>query len=680
MRRPSYAVVSYSLLVLALFGLIVGGLRSKIPQPPLNRLRFESSEYLVQGSHSEVDWRPLEPSAFAVARRTGRPILLLIGVPWSKTAREADEQVFSDRDIVSFLNRYMVCIRIDAETEPKWLTAFLPVRRVATPMPVGFQVWFLTPEGQLFDNGGEIGTLKSIDPDTFGDILVRARERLRDIRAGSPNAPIPGADQAADKELLTQSAFNARLDLVKMDEETQAQVAANWGGLMRFGRIRPSPQTLQCLLLRGRYGEFRKMANAMIGSPLVDWLDGGFYRSYVATVPRSLEFDKLAVSNAELMGVLAKAGVILKEPLYTRLAKDTFDSLVQDFVQNGIVVGCQVGDEGPQGRSSRNSFSPRRLREVLSPSEREIARKQLNLRVETNRFMSVWLSDPFHAFDEGGGVAEVLEKLRRARTSEAQFAGRRQVDVHGYVVARLFECARLWGDEARILQAQELFTRLDWFLAGDDVRHTIESGVPDDPYVGDYLAYADAALQCYLAMGSAEVLQSGIRVLKRARFLFETASGVWQMSQPTKDPLGPRDVDVPEVLDLARESCMSQAIRLCNSYGRLFRDPSLLQAAQSASGQFSNLAGNLGMDGAGLVCSLLKVIDDTYVVVSGPHAISRANEIYRAIPTRLVVPAVGSFKAPGAEGIFLIKNGLPTRVKNADEAIAGAASIFKVPG
>jgi uncharacterized protein YyaL (SSP411 family) len=422
------------------------------------------------------------------------------------------------------------------------------------------------------------------------------------------------------------------------------------------------------------------MANAMIASPIVDWLDGGFYRSYIATVPVSLEFDKLAVSNAELMTVFAKAGVILKDPLYTKLAKDTFDCLVRDFVQNGIVAGCQLGDEGPQGRSARNSFSPRRLRETLSPAEREVARTSLKLKVETNRFMSAWLSDPAQVLDESGAAFQVLEKLKKARSGEAHFAGKRQIDIHGYVVARLFECARLWGDERRLLQAQELFTRLDWFLAGDDVRHTIEEGVPDEPYVGDYLAYSDAALQCYLTMGSSEVLHSGMKVLKRARFLFETSPGIWQMSKPTKDLLGPRDIDVPEVLDLARESCMAQAIRLCNNYGRLFRDPALMQAARSAAGQFSNLAGNLGMDGAGLVCSQLKVLDDAYVIVSGPNAISKANEIYRAIPTRLVVPAIGALKAPGEDGIYLMKNGLPTQVDSFLQAIAGAPSIYKIPG
>src|SRR5688500_17595267 len=141
MKKPSYAVVSYALVGIAVFGLIVESLRSSIPPNDLNRLRFEQAEFLVQGSRSEVDWRILEPAAFAEARRTGRPILILIGAPWSREARIADLQIFADREVVSFLNRYMVCIRIDAQADPRWMGAFLPLRRASLPMRNGFQVW-----------------------------------------------------------------------------------------------------------------------------------------------------------------------------------------------------------------------------------------------------------------------------------------------------------------------------------------------------------------------------------------------------------------------------------------------------------------------------------------------------------------------------------------------------------
>jgi uncharacterized protein YyaL (SSP411 family) len=430
---------------------------------------------------------------------------------------------------------------------------------------------------------------------------------------------------------------------------------------LRHGRVKPVPGVLQYLLLTGRTAEFRRIADSMIKSPIVDWLDGGFYRAYGPLGSRTLEFDKVSTTNAELMTVFAKAGVLLKVPLYQQVAKACFDNLAERMVQSGIVAGCQVGDEGPQGRSARNSFSPKRLRELLTPVEQQIAADRLRLRADANRFMSVWPESPDDGFREGSAVSRVLAKLRSARTGNPTLAGLRQLDVHGFVVARLLECARLWGDAERLLVVDELFERLDWFLAGDDVRHTLESNVPAEPFLGDYLAYADAALHHYLAFGRNSSLQRGMRVLLRARFLFESGTpGVWQMTFQEKGTLEPRDVDVPEILDLVRESCSAQAIRLCNSYGRILRNAELLQAAQSSVAQYSAPLAQVGLDGAGMFCSSAKVLDDTHAVVVGPGSAKLADRLYRLAPHRLVAPALGDVETAFqsmAAGIYIISSG-----------------------
>src|SRR6185503_2159607 len=120
---------------------------------------------------------------------------------------------------------------------------------------------------------------------------------------------------------------------------------------------------------------------------------------------------------------------------------------------------------------------------------------------------TIRLKDVSSAFEVGGPVSSVLKKLRSAPSADRHFTGKRLLDVHGYSVARMLECARLWGDADRLSEADDLFSRMDWFLAGDDVKHSLEPGIPDKPCLADYLAYADAALQHFLAFGRADSLE-----------------------------------------------------------------------------------------------------------------------------------------------------------------------------
>lgn len=677
MKKPSYTVVSLSLVILSVFGLLVERLRPLIPPPRANRLQYETGEFLQQGAHSEVDWRTLSPAAFAEARRTGKPVMLFIGTPWSKTARDADDLVFSDREVVSFLNRYLVSLRIDGQADPKWLTAYLPLRRSTVPTLYGCQIWFLTPEGQLFDNGNELGTTRAVDPTEFSQILVRVRERLRAIRAGGPLAPVPGADQAADRNALVSPSFPVAYDFDRFERAFVSEANLPAGGFVRYGRVRIQPTVLSYLLLTGHYPELKAMLESILQGPLVDWLDGGFYRTYVPGPRSEVEFDKMSSENADLMMLFARSAILLREPNFRKIAEQTFDCLAGEFVQSGFVAGCRVGDNVARGRSARQSFSPKRLREILTPEQLDLAHQFLGLRTAENRSMSVRARDYRKLISGDPKIEQILEKLRNSRRGLETFAGKRQLDIHGYVVARLLECARLWNDETRLRIADDLFSRVDWFLAGDDVQHSLEEGASTEAYLGDYLAYADACLQYYLAFGRADALDRGFKVLRRARFLFENdVPGVWRLSLPKNDPLWPKDVDVPEILDLGRVSATAQAMRLCHTYGRLLRESAdanasergvaaleLLQAGVSTASQMSVLSTNFGADSAGIMTAALRFGDDAYVLVVGRDCLRISHRLASRLPTRLVAPVLGSVHPRLQEqppGCYLVSGGQTT--------------------
>ncbi len=648
MQRPKFTVVSSLVVALAALGGLARVAVRDLPPEELNRLQYEASEFQRQASRHPVDWRTFGTEAFVEARRSGKPVLLLIGAPWSAAAREADRVLFNDPDAYALLNQRFICVRVDAEEDPAWLSAYLPLTRPRTGILPGLQIWLLDPNGELIDFAPGLGGAVAIESRRFLQTLLRFGETFESLQSSVRRKEIPADAQRRDLALLLEPRSPAVPRFDAQDAAVAERVDPRGGGFPQFGRRTPNGAVFHYLLSSGQYELFRSAMRPLVRGKLVDWLDGGFFSAEALGATPKVSFDKIAVQNAEMMQVLAIAGRLLGEALLERLAKATFDSLAGEFQQDGLIAACRMGDERLLGRSERSSFTPRQLRETLDSEERDWARRNLGLRVEENPLMTVVLRDPERTLAQEDRFRRVMEKLSSSRKLSNRFAAMRRLDVNGYVIARLLAVARLWADHRRIALAAELFDRLEWFRAGDDVTRTLEGSLPAQAYLGDYLAYADAALQDFLATGRTLSFERGISVLKRAKFLFEQPRpGIWmQRIKPLPQP-GPQDSMVPEVLDWVRESCTAQAIRLTNAYGRLARGSqsataaSLSQAARTAVEHAGPLAEALAFFGSGYFSASLEVLDDAHAVSVGPNAQELANDLYERVPTRLIAPARG---------------------------------------
>jgi uncharacterized protein YyaL (SSP411 family) len=232
------------------------------------------------------------------------------------------------------------------------------------------------------------------------------------------------------------------------------------------------------------------------------------------------------------------------------------------------------------------------------------------------------------------------------------------LDASGGTVARLIEAARILGDRERLVRATAFFGGLEEFRTLDDVVHSVAPGVTPRSYLGDYLAYSDAALQQFLATGDPQAFDQGLAVLRRALFLYgRKAKGVYTLSQPNDSPLSPQNVASPEIVDNLGESCTAKLLRLCTDYGRLLggtgRD--LTRAAEDALSRFAPIAPALGQYAGGFYCSALRLEERRFAVVVGANAVEGALKLGSQCPATLVAPATGSVHAPGSKpGVYVL--------------------------
>src|SRR5579862_6856938 len=211
MRRPSFGVVAGVVCILAVIAFLTRMGVDLVPAGPDNRLASETAEFLVQGSHEQIDWRTLSEDSFQDARRpVEKPIMLVVGSACSPVGRAADRLIFQAKEVCGFLKRNFICIRVDTMSRPEFQSAYWPLSRdwpASTngnrlAVPPDFQVWFLDSRGRVFELGTEITQGQTTDPRAFLKRLEEADDRFDKLQDKPHDA---GAEQRKDlEEIETQ--------------------------------------------------------------------------------------------------------------------------------------------------------------------------------------------------------------------------------------------------------------------------------------------------------------------------------------------------------------------------------------------------------------------------------------------------------------------------------------------
>lgn len=661
-HKPSFSVTAFVIAMLALGSILSRFFLPRIPADPENRLASERSEFLLQASHEQIDWRTLNEDTFAEARKKDKPIMLVVGDACSPTGRVGDKFTFTSKEIRGYLARNFICARVDSMAQPEFAAAYLPLTRALDgsrgrlPILPNFQIWFLDPKGYMFDYGTASIQGQSLDAKSLLSDLVAAVRIYGRIEDGQANS---GEDQRRDLAAIRAPVGEQFPDLPQFASYLSKSTPSGVGGFPINGTQRLWPSAWEFQLIAGRFSDFAHSIGPVLGSPQVDLLDGGFFTDGSQLDWRSIGYDKLATTNSAMMQTLALGSVLMSDASQKWMALQTYDMLLTQFPQDGLIAAGSQGDESLIGRSVRHSFSPRTLRELFpNNDDREWLRANFRLLVEENPQMTPMLKRLDLATFDAKHFSSAIETLKKDRPDQ-RFVGLAQLDVGGFTTARMMRAARILGDKDRLLKAEGLYERLDEFRTFDDVIHSHAIGAHPGVYLGDYLAYADGAFQYFLATGDPEVFKNGVAVLRRGLFLFGgKVKGVYSLVQPSSSPLAPQEVDSPEIADGSHESCSAQIIRLCNDYGRVLghNGADLRRIAGDTLLRFAGPSSGLGPFVGGYFSAAADVQDGIYAQVFGANRVSDANRLAHLAPTRLVAPSLPTNGPTLLPGVYVISD------------------------
>ncbi|MBQ2817881.1 MAG: thioredoxin domain-containing protein, partial [Clostridia bacterium] len=118
-----------------------------------NRLKYESSPYLLQHAENPVDWYPWGDEAFKKAADEDKPILLSIGYSTCHWCHVMAHESFEDTEIADILNKNFVSVKVDKEERPDIDSIYMEFCQAFTGSGGWPATIFITPDKKPFFAG-----------------------------------------------------------------------------------------------------------------------------------------------------------------------------------------------------------------------------------------------------------------------------------------------------------------------------------------------------------------------------------------------------------------------------------------------------------------------------------------------------------------------------------------------
>ena len=355
-----------------------------------NRLAKESSPYLLQHADNPVDWYPWGDEAFALARETGKPILLSIGYSACHWCHVMAHESFEDEAIAELMNAMFVNIKVDREERPDVDKIYQTAHQLITQRGGGWPLtMFLDGDDQRpFFGGTYFPNEARYGMPAFGDLLEKIAtyyaENRDDVRQQSARIvevfnriePAP-----ADGGIALDDAPFAKVR--ETLEQTFDREFGGFGAAPKF----PHPTTIDRLLRH-----WRSTANdtepdvealfmaaltlaRMAEGGLFDHVGGGFYRYSVDRHWQIPHFEKMLYDNGPLLAIYAQAAIATGEKLFAAAAHATADWMLADMrdANGGFYATRDADSEGHEGLYYL--WDPAEAKELLGDDYEVFARR-----------------------------------------------------------------------------------------------------------------------------------------------------------------------------------------------------------------------------------------------------------------------------------------------------------------
>lgn len=337
-----------------------------------NRLKNQTSPYLLQHANNPVDWFPWGEEALSKAKNENKLILVSIGYSACHWCHVMEHESFEDQDVADIMNSFFICIKIDREVRPDIDQIYMDAVQLMT----GSGGWplncFCLPDQRPIYGG------TYFKKEDWKSLL----RNLADYWQKKPDEAVAYAVR------LTEGINKSEL-LVKIAEEVEyskADVLAifdTWkrsfdlvvGGYNRIPKF-PLPNNWQFML---RYAHLmnddvahtasRVTLQKMAFGGIYDQIGGGFARYSVDGRWHIPHFEKMLYDNAQLVSLYSEAFQYTPDPIYKNVVFECLEFIEREMtaVDGGFYSAIDADSEGVEGKFY--SFTKDEIKTILGDDE-----------------------------------------------------------------------------------------------------------------------------------------------------------------------------------------------------------------------------------------------------------------------------------------------------------------------
>ena len=327
-----------------------------------NRLKNQSSPYLLQHAENPVDWFPWGEEAFGKAEKEDKPIFLSIGYSTCHWCHVMAHESFEDRDTADILNQYFVSIKVDREERPDIDSVYMSVCQELTgsggwPMSI-----FMTAQQKPFYAGTYFPPERRMGMIGFRELLLAIARQWQEDKAGL----LESAEQILSQ--ISQPDHEVRSEISQSLPHRAAELFAagfdeRYGGFGVEPKF-PIPHNLLFLMLYARteadregegaalaLRQVKKTLEQMRRGGIFDHIGFGFSRYSTDRFYLVPHFEKMLYDNALLILAYAAAYKASLDHMFLDTAEKTAEYILREMIapEGGFYSAQDADSEGGEG-------------------------------------------------------------------------------------------------------------------------------------------------------------------------------------------------------------------------------------------------------------------------------------------------------------------------------------------
>ena len=479
-----------------------------------NRLARESSPYLLQHADNPVEWYPWGDEAFAIARQSGKPILLSIGYSACHWCHVMAHESFEDEATAELMNELFVNIKVDREERPDVDKIYQTAHQLLTQRGGGWPLtMFLRAEDQRPFFGGTYfpnearygmpafsGLLKKVASyyEERAEEILQQGERLVDV--------LRQLDPPAASDDHTMSAA----PIAKVREQLASSFDSEFGGHGQAPKF-PHPGTIEWLLRtwRASANEAEPDIDALFMATLTltrmadggiyDHLGGGFCRYSVDRYWQIPHFEKMLYDNGPLLANYSQAYLATGEQLFADTANETANWLLTDMLSpsGGFYSSRDADSEGEEGKYY--VWTPDEVAALINADQYELLARKYGLNKDPN-FEGKWHLTVRETVDDPDGLVNQARAILLAERETRVAPGRDEKQLTSWnalAIRGLAIAGRVLDREDLIDAAATAVEMLrDKLVVGGRLHASYKDGEARFPaYLDDHAFMIDALLE-----------------------------------------------------------------------------------------------------------------------------------------------------------------------------------------